>query len=59
MLGDFSQLGRELGGGGDAVADGGEVARAAAADHEARQRAGEIGRRRRGARAARRARRRR
>ena len=30
----------------DAVADGGEVARPAAADHEPRQRAGEIGRRR-------------
>ena len=38
------ELGRELGGGDDAVADGGEVARAAAADHQPRQRAGEIGR---------------
>ncbi len=35
----------EVGGGQHAVADGGEIARAAAADGEARQRAGEIGRR--------------
>ena len=34
-----------LGGGKNAVADRGEIARAAAADHDARQRAGEIGRR--------------
>ena len=34
-----------LGGDGEAVADGGEVARAAAVERQARQRAGEIGRR--------------
>ena len=35
----------EIGGGEHAVADGGEIARAAAADRQPRQRAGEIGRR--------------
>jgi hypothetical protein len=39
------QLGGNVGSGNNAVADGGEVARAAAAQREPRQRAGEIGRR--------------
>ena len=38
------QLGRKVRSRGDAVAHGGEVARAAAADHQPRQRAGKIGR---------------
>ena len=51
-LGDFrrrlfqlDKRARQIGGGQHAVADGGEVARAAAADRDAGQRAGEIGRR--------------
>ena len=43
-VGSFLELGRKLGGGADAVADGGEVARTAAVDHQPRQRAGEVGR---------------
>ena len=39
------QRARKVGGGENAVADGGEIARTAAADREPRQRAGEIGRR--------------
>ena len=41
----FLQLGRDRRGDNNAVANGGEIARAATADDEARQRAGEVGRR--------------